>query len=80
MAGMTRANVALVKPKNYRNNTMKSGTRDEAEGKWHKMKGKIKAIAGKLSNEPMLEAEGANENMAGKVQEKVGEIKKVVGK
>jgi uncharacterized protein YjbJ (UPF0337 family) len=80
MAGMTRANVASVKPKNYRNNTMKSGMRDEAEGKWHKMKGKIKVIAGKLSNEPMLEAEGTNENIAGKVQEKVGEIKKVVGK
>ena len=28
---------------------MKSGTRDEAEGKWHEVKGKIKEIAGKLS-------------------------------
>ena len=30
-------------------NTMKSSTRDEAEGKWHKVKGKIKEIAGKVS-------------------------------
>ncbi len=59
---------------------MKSSTRDDAEGKWHKVKGKIKEIAGKLSDDPKLEAEGTNEKIAGKVQEKVGEIKKVVGK
>ena len=29
---------------------------------------------------PDLEAEGKEENRAGKVQEKIGEIKKVVGK
>jgi len=40
---------------------MKSGTRDEAEGKWHKVKGKIKEIAGKLNDDPKLEAEGTNE-------------------
>ena len=30
---------------------MKSSTRDEAEGKLHQVKGKIKEIAGKLSDE-----------------------------
>jgi uncharacterized protein YjbJ (UPF0337 family) len=80
MAGMTRANVASVKLRNDRSNTMKSGTRDEAEGKWHKVKGKIKEIAGKLSDDPEMENEGTNEKIAGKVQEKIGEIKKVVGK
>ena len=39
---------------------MKSGTRDEAEGKWHQVKGKVKEIAGELSDDPMLEAEGTN--------------------
>jgi uncharacterized protein YjbJ (UPF0337 family) len=59
---------------------MKSGTRDEAEGKWHKVKGKIKEIAGKLNDDPKLEAEGTNEKIAGNVQEKIGQVKKVVGK
>jgi len=34
----------------------------------------------KLSNEPELEAEGKDEKIAGKVQEKIGQVKKVVGK
>ena len=54
---------------------MKSGTRDEAEGKWHKVKGKIKEIAGKVSMNPDLEAEGKEETRAGQIQEKIGEIK-----
>jgi uncharacterized protein YjbJ (UPF0337 family) len=79
MTGMTGANVPSVKPNSHRSNTMKSGTRDEAEGKWHKVKGKIKEIAGKLNDDPKMETEGTNEKIAGKVQEKIGEIKKVVG-
>ncbi len=59
---------------------MKSGARDEAEGKWHKVKGKVKEIAGDLSDDPNLEAEGTNEKLAGKVQEKIGQVKKVLGK
>ena len=59
---------------------MKSGTQDEAEGKWHRIKGKIKEVAGKLGDDPKLEAEGANEKIAGNVQEKIGQVKKVVGK
>jgi len=38
------------------------------------VKGKIKAIAGGLSDDPKLEAEGTNEEMAGKVQEKIGPV------
>jgi len=60
--------------------TMKSGARDEAEGRWHKVKGKVKEIAGELSDDPNLEAEGTNEKIAGKVQEKIGQVKKVLGK
>jgi uncharacterized protein YjbJ (UPF0337 family) len=59
---------------------MKSGTRDEAEGKWHQIKGKIKEVAGELNDDPKLEAEGTNEKIAGNVQEKIGQVKKVVGK
>jgi len=59
---------------------MKSSTKDQAEGKFHKVKGTIKEIAGKVSLNNDLEAEGKDENRAGKVQEKIGEIEKVVGK
>jgi uncharacterized protein YjbJ (UPF0337 family) len=59
---------------------MKSSTKDQAKGRFHKVKGTIKEIAGELSDNPKLEAEGTDEKIAGKVQEKIGEIKKVVGK
>ncbi len=59
---------------------MKSSTRDETEGKFHQVKGKIKEIAGELSDHPELEAEGIDEKIAGKVQEKIGQVKKVLGK
>ena len=59
---------------------MKSGTRDEAEGNQHQVKGKIKEIAGKVGMNTDLEIEGKNENLDGKVQEKIGQVKKLVGK
>jgi uncharacterized protein YjbJ (UPF0337 family) len=80
MTAMVGADVPSVKPNYDRSNTMKSGTRDEAEGKWHQVKGKVKEIAGKVSMNPDLEAEGKEEIQSGEVQEKIGEIKKVVGK
>ena len=59
---------------------MKSSRQDQAEGTFHKVKGKAKEIAGKLSNNPKLEAEGRDEKTAGKIQRKVGQVKKVLGK
>ena len=59
---------------------MKSSTRDKAEGAFHKTKGKIKEMAGKMPDNPELEAEGKAEKIAGKVQEKVGKTKKILGK
>ena len=55
---------------------MKSGNRDKAEGKFHEVKGKVKEVAGKLSDNPKLEGEGAGEKLAGKLQKKVGQVKK----
>jgi uncharacterized protein YjbJ (UPF0337 family) len=59
---------------------MKSGNQDKAEGKFHEVKGKAKEIAGKLSDNPKLEGEGLGEKIAGKVQKKIGQVKKVFGK
>jgi uncharacterized protein YjbJ (UPF0337 family) len=61
-------------------NAMKSSAKDKAEGKWHKVKGKIRQIAGKAVGNRRLENEGKAENVGGSVQEKIGEIKDVVGK
>ena len=58
---------------------MKSGMQDQAEGTFHKIKGKVKEVVGDLSDNQELEAEGADEKTAGKVQEKMGQIKKVLG-
>ena len=59
---------------------MKSSTKDRAEGTFHEVKGKVKEAAGKLSDNPDLEAEGTGEKIAGKIQGKIGQVKKVFGK
>ena len=43
------------------------------------MKGKIKEVAGEISDNPKLEAEGTVEKITGQVQEKIGQVKKVWG-
>jgi uncharacterized protein YjbJ (UPF0337 family) len=43
------------------------------------MKGNIKEVAGKLSDNPKLLAEGEDEKTAGEVQKKIGQVEKVLG-
>ncbi|MBF0231226.1 MAG: CsbD family protein [Desulfamplus sp.] len=59
---------------------MKSSTKDHAEGTIHQVKGKIKEAVGKTIGNRDLETEGKKEHLEGKVQEKVGDIKKVLDK
>jgi len=59
---------------------MKSSTKDQAQGTFHKFAGKVKELFGKASMNAELEGEGKDETRAGKVQNKVGEVEKVVGK
>jgi len=47
---------------------MKSSTRDEAGGKLHQVKGKIKEVVGKVSMNPDLEDEGKDEMFVGRAQ------------
>ncbi len=58
---------------------MKSGTRDKIEGTAKALAGRIKEGAGKAIGNPRLEAQGDRDQVAGNVQKKVGEIKKVFG-
>jgi uncharacterized protein YjbJ (UPF0337 family) len=59
---------------------MKPSTKDRIKGKLHVIKGKAKEQAGKATGNPNLEAEGQAEQFAGRIQNKVGQIKKVLEK
>jgi uncharacterized protein YjbJ (UPF0337 family) len=58
---------------------MKRSTKDQAKGMLHKVKGGIKESAGKLGNNPELEAEGKLEKLGGQLQEKIGQVVKKLG-
>ena len=59
---------------------MKNSTRDQVDGTFHEIKGKVKEVAGKLTDNPTLEGEGLGEKIAGKVQKKMGQVEKVLEK
>ena len=59
---------------------MKPSAIDNAEGKFHQMKGKVKEKAGQLTNNRDLEAEGTLEKTAGKVQGVIGQVEKALEK
>jgi uncharacterized protein YjbJ (UPF0337 family) len=59
---------------------MKQSSRDQAEGKLHEVKGKVKEKVGRATNNPRLEDEGTDEKVAGKVQKKVGQVERVFEK
>jgi uncharacterized protein YjbJ (UPF0337 family) len=59
---------------------MKGSTKDKLEGAVHDAKGTLKEKIGNATNDPDLEAEGQDEKVGGKIQKKVGDIKKVFEK
>jgi uncharacterized protein YjbJ (UPF0337 family) len=59
---------------------MKASTADQVKGKFHEVKGDLKARAAKAAGNPEQEAEGRDEKLAGQVQKKVGQIEKVFEK
>jgi uncharacterized protein YjbJ (UPF0337 family) len=59
---------------------MKPSTRDKAQGKFHEVKGKVKETVGRATNDPDLEVEGQVEHLGGKIQKKIGQVEKVLGK
>ena len=58
---------------------MKSSTQDKAEGTAKNIAGSVKETTGKLIGNPEMEAAGKAEKVDGQIQEKVGEVKKVLG-
>jgi len=59
---------------------MKSSTQDKAEGTVRSVIGSLKQATGKAVGNPRLEAKGMADKVDGRVQQKVGEIKKVLGR
>ncbi len=56
---------------------MKPSTKDQLEGALHEVKGNVKEAVGRAANSPDLIVEGKDEALAGAVQKKVGQVKKV---
>lgn len=59
---------------------MKPSRKDEVAGAMHEVKGTVKEKVGKLTNDLDLEAEGKVETVAGRIQKKIGQVKKVFGR
>jgi uncharacterized protein YjbJ (UPF0337 family) len=58
---------------------MKSSTRDKVEGAVKEATGKLKEKIGKATGDPRMRPRGTAEKVCGKVQRKVGDIKRVFG-
>ena len=56
---------------------MKSSTKDKIKGEKNKIKGTIKEGLGNLTGNRDLEEEGKDDQLKGKAQKKIGEIKEV---
>lgn len=59
---------------------MDSSTTDKIKGNLHEAKGKVKEETGKAIGNPDLQDRGTGEKIGGKVEKKVGDIKKVFEK
>jgi uncharacterized protein YjbJ (UPF0337 family) len=57
---------------------MKNSTKDQAQGKFHEVKGNAKEKLGRVTNNPRLADEGTDEKVGGKIQKKLGQVEKVL--
>lgn len=56
---------------------MEDSTKDKVQGNLNQATGAVKEKVGEATNNPDLQDEGTVEKLKGKVQDKVGDIKKV---
>jgi uncharacterized protein YjbJ (UPF0337 family) len=59
---------------------MRPRTTNEVKGMFHEAKGTIEEKVGELTNNSRLEARGKAEKLAGKIQTKVSQVGKTIGK
>jgi len=55
-----------------------SAIEDKIRGNWNQIKGKLKEKYGQLSEDDLSYAEGQEEQLLGKIQEKTGESKQQI--
>ena len=58
---------------------MKSSMRDRIKGEFHEIKGNAKEKVAHITNNRHMAAAGRSEKLAGKIQKKLGRIKRVFG-
>jgi uncharacterized protein YjbJ (UPF0337 family) len=58
---------------------VKNSTRDAARGAFHEVKGSVKETVGRATNNPDLAAAGQAERLGGKIQKRIGQVKKFLG-
>lgn len=56
---------------------MKNSTKDQMKGKLREVKGTAKQRVGQITKNPRLRVEGQLEKMAGKMQQKMGQLEGV---
>ncbi len=59
---------------------MKQSMKDKIKGSLHEVKGSIKETAGEATNNDLLTVKGQIEKIAGKAQQKVGQMEEVLEK
>jgi uncharacterized protein YjbJ (UPF0337 family) len=59
---------------------MDPSTQHQVDGAIDELKGKVKEMAGQLTNNPDLEQKGQTQALSGKIQQKAGQIEKVFEK
>ena len=59
---------------------MKPSTKDQVQGTIDEAKGKLKEVAGRVTNNRNLTNEGQADKLGGKIQKKVGQVEKVFEK
>jgi uncharacterized protein YjbJ (UPF0337 family) len=58
---------------------MRSSTKDKIKGTFNEAKGKAREKVGKATGDPDQRDQGTAEKVGGKVQRKIGDVKKVFG-
>jgi uncharacterized protein YjbJ (UPF0337 family) len=57
-----------------------STTTDKIKGNWNQLKGKVKQKYGSLTDDDLMYAEGQEDELLGRIQQKTGESKEAVKK
>ena len=63
-----------------RRSKVRESTKDQVKGSARELKGKMKQGVGRATRRPDIETEGTIDRTGGKVQKKVGQIKRVFEK